>query len=694
MIQGLVRYPGAGCVVEFMQGNAPQIAWVLEEQNGRLRLLLPNRRETALQAARILPWPGPAYDKNCSRDAALDILERHKSRRDVANVDPLELWELAQGEVDQAPAEWFAELALSEPDMDAVAACGHALLQAKSHFKFNPPNFEVYPESVVAARLAEQEAARKREELVGKGSAFIRLLWDIHQKKSKASPAAAADALEPEVRERLRRTILSRIADPETSEDEALWKLIVKGLPDEPFLPLYLAQAWGLVPPHHNYWMDRAGYAPGDAWSGDHKEAVEALLRRADEDAQAEPTYPGRPIISIDAPTTRDVDDAFFIKARPEGGWNLTIALACPAFRWPFGEALDKAVFSRATSVYLPEATHHMLPEALGTGAYSLLAGKTRPSLLIDCAVGGDGIVTACEPRLGYAKLAANLCYEDCEAALDGGDNAASPYLEQLRQALALAEAHQQRRIEKGAVIIERPDQIIRLEGEGDNVTVFLEEDAPAPKAHLLVSELMVLTNAALAAWAAEHGVALLHRTQDVTLPKEYAGIWKTPVDVARVVKAMAPAVLETSPRPHAGLGETAYAPSTSPLRRYPDLINETQIISLLRDGKPRWSKEELDALLPLLNAHLDAAGQIQRFRPRYWKLLYFRQQGDRWWPAVITDENDAFVTVNMPKEQMVVRARRQFFGERTHPGQELEIRLGKVHPLHNEFQLVETREI
>ena len=189
MVQGLVRYPGAGCVVEFMQGNAPQIAWVLEEQNGRLRLLLPNRRETALQAARILPWPGPAYEKNCSRDAALEILERHKSRREVANVDPLELWELAQGEVEQAPAQWFAELAMSEPDMDAVAACGHALMQAKSHFKFNPPNFEVYPESVVATRMAELEAARRREELVNKGSAFIRLLWEIHQKKSTQSRA-------------------------------------------------------------------------------------------------------------------------------------------------------------------------------------------------------------------------------------------------------------------------------------------------------------------------------------------------------------------------------------------------------------------------------------------------------------------------------------------------------------------------
>lgn len=73
---------------------------------------------------------------------------------------------------------------MSEPDMDAVAAAATRSCQAKSHFKFNPPNFEVYPESVVATRMAELEAARRREELVNKGSAFIRLLWEIHQKKS------------------------------------------------------------------------------------------------------------------------------------------------------------------------------------------------------------------------------------------------------------------------------------------------------------------------------------------------------------------------------------------------------------------------------------------------------------------------------------------------------------------------------
>lgn len=693
MVQGLVKYPGPGCIVEFMQGNAPQIAWVLEEQNGKLRLLLPNRRETTLQGSRILPWPGPIYADVKSRDAAVAILERHRAKREDTFVNPLELWELAQGEVDQATAIWFAELALSDPDMDAVAACGHALLQAKTHFKFNPPHFEIYPEAIVAARLAEQEAISKREALATQGSTFLHLLWENYQKKTNKVPDTDLD---PSLLERLRHTILERIADPDTQEDEGLWRLLVKGLPEDPLLPVYLAQAWGLVPPHYNYWLDRAAYTPGDTWSEKNNEEIERLLVQASRDETATPSLPETvPFISIDAPTTKDMDDAFHIVALPEGGWKLTLVLACPAAYWPFGSDLDKAVFRRATSIYLPEATHHMLPECLGIQAYSLLAGQVRPALFIHCLVKSDGTVQSCEPQYGMVKLHENLCYEDCEAALNGEITPASPYRTQLEQALALATTHQALRIREGAVIIERPELQLTLEGEGENIKVTLEEETSAPKAHLLVSELMVLTNAALARWGKEHGIPLLHRTQNVALPKEFAGIWTDPLGIAKVVRALSPAVLETAARPHAGLGEAVYAPSTSPLRRYPDLLNQAQILYALREGKPRWSREELDALLPLLNARLDAAGQVQRSRPRYWKLLYIRQQSDkRWWRAIITDENEMFVTVNLPREQLIVRARRSFFGERTHPGQELEVRLGKVRPLQNDFQLMETREI
>ena len=72
---GCVRYPAPGCIVEYMEGNAVQIAMVTEEAGGRLRLLLPNRRETRLTAARLLPWLGPLHAADAGREGAVRLLE-------------------------------------------------------------------------------------------------------------------------------------------------------------------------------------------------------------------------------------------------------------------------------------------------------------------------------------------------------------------------------------------------------------------------------------------------------------------------------------------------------------------------------------------------------------------------------------------------------------------------------------------
>ena len=367
-----------------------------------------------------------------------------------------------------------------------------------------------------------------------------------------------------------------------------------------------------------------------------------------------------------------------------------------------FGEALDKAVFRRGTSIYLPEGDSHMMPEALGTDAFSLLAGQDRPAFCVRTRISAAGEILSCEPWAARVRLAANLTYDDTQTVLDAlaageapqADNPAAPWATMLACGNDFARVWQKARIARGAVIMDRPEPSIVLEGEGAQTRVSIEPGHETPDSQPLVAEMMILASAAVAQWAAEREIPMLHRTQDVALPKEYAGVWKEPQDMTRIMRALIPSSLEVQARPHAALGLARYTPMTSPLRRYPDLINEAQLLHWLTHGTPRWDSEALSTLLVSLNAVLDAAGQVQRFRPRYWKLLYFKQQGDRWWPAVITDENDAFVTVNMPKEQMIVRARRQFFGESTHPGQELEIRLGKVHPLQNDFQLLETREI
>ena len=394
---GCVRYPAPGCIVEYMEGNAVQIAMVTEEVGGRLRLLLPNRRETRLTAARLLPWLGPLHTADAGREEAVRLLETHKKAREdlAAAVPVMEVWELAQGEVAAAPAQWFAELFGSEPGPDQVAAYGRALLACKSHFRFQPPDFQVFPAETVEKRLAEQKGREERESLIAGGVAFFRLLWDVACKKRPLPPPSASGAEgasewpAPEVAERLRELLRARMIDPESQEHEALWRMLSKGLPDVPHLPLQLLIAWGELPPHYNFWLDRADYAPGDAWWQDYAAEVEALelaVGGSGPKAAADLPLCDLPFVSIDSASTRDVDDAFFVQS--EGaGFSLTLALACPALNWPFGGPLDKAVLHRGTSIYLPEGTCHMLPERLGTHVFSLVAGEPRPALCVRVAV-------------------------------------------------------------------------------------------------------------------------------------------------------------------------------------------------------------------------------------------------------------------------------------------------------------------
>ena len=735
-----VRYPAPGCVVEYLEGNAVQIALITEEAGGRLRLLLPNRRETRLNASRLLPWLGPLHGADLGRDEAVRLLEQHKKcREDLASDVPvMDVWEMAQGEVSVAPATWFAELFTSDPSADQVSAYGRALLACKSHFRFQPPDFQVFPADMVEKRLVEEKNRLEREALIAGGAAFLRMLWDVACRKRELPPppvegASSGEWPSADVAESLEEVLRSRMVDPEGQEFDALWRTLGKGLPDVPHLPLQLLVAWGKVPPHYNFWLDRAGYASGDDWWTAHRDEVDALVRAAesgqmpdaalftpaaptpcmcDDAAASIPAVapatsllfePGPlpesplPFVSIDSASTRDVDDAFHVQSTDDG-YLLTLALACPALYWHFGGVLDRAVLHRGTSIYLPEGDCHMLPEVLGTAAYSLLAGTPRPALCVEIPVDAQGRYGSCRTYLARVRLAANLTYRDSQAVLDAQseglalpDNPAAAHAGQLSVGLELARKRQNTRIEDGAVVMDRPDPVISLEGEGADVRVHVGPDYCAPDAQMLVAEMMILASAAVAHWARERGMAMLHRVQDVVLPREYAGVWSTPQDMTRIMRALTPSGLEVQARPHAALGLDRYTPVTSPLRRYPDLVNEAQVVHFLCTGQPRWSEDALVSLLHALSPALDGAGQVQRFRPRYWKLLFFRQQGDKvWWSGVITEENDAFVSVSLPDQGMFVRGRRKLFDDRAHPGLQVDVRIGKVHPLYNEIMILE----
>ncbi|WP_419785078.1 ribonuclease catalytic domain-containing protein [Pseudodesulfovibrio sp.] len=665
-----------GTVVEFMQGDQPQLAWVMEETSGRLRLWTINKREMKLPVARLLPWTGPMGDPEANRQEIQDILNEHQERRGEiqAGLDVMELWALAQGELENAPLSWFADLLWEDAGPDELAGLGRAMLATKTHFKFRPPVFEIWPEEKVELRLREQTEEKSREAVTSAGQTLLAELWSAYiQGRAPRLPA-----LDNDLADALARILKGKVAENLDENDRKIWTAISKGTPDIPHVALLLAQSWGILPPHHNYYLDEAGYAWGDEWPKPFANEIEQI--KEDFSNQAQEPEP-LDFLSIDGATTRDIDDMFHIEATPNG-YRLTIGLARPDVHWTFGSDLDKAVMDRATSIYLPEGTAHMLPEEFGTGLYSLCAGEVRPALLTVFELDDQGELLSVTPRQSWVNVRENMTYEAAEEAIISGSD------QSLILAHRVAGLRLERRLKNGACVIRKPEPEVKLLGEGSETKVEITLKDSCPRAELVISEFMILANSGLALWAKDNDVPLLHRTQDIALPQESAGIFTEPAEILRSVKLLLPPTLETTPRKHAALAVPAYAPITSPLRRYTDFINMAQVCSFLSTGTPRLDAEELDRLAMHLDIRIKAVGAVQRFRPRYWKLAYLAQNRKALQQAVLVEENGPMVTLSMPHIQVNVRVPRKMLGDKLYLGQQFQINFTRVDPLSNELKV------
>ena len=84
------------------------------------------------------------------------------------------------------------------------------------------------------------------------------------------------------------------------------------------------------------------------------------------------------------------------------------------------------------------------------------------------------------------------------------------------------------------------------------------------------------------------------------------------------------------------------YMWSSSPLRRYVDLVNQRQIISMLRDEGPAYSKNDpsLYTTLQDFDTMYGVYGDFQKSMERYWCLRWLQQEKIEQAEAVVLREN------------------------------------------------------
>src|SRR5215213_5902919 len=129
------------------------------------------------------------------------------------------------------------------------------------------------------------------------------------------------------------------------------------------------------------------------------------------------------PIVAIDPADARDHDDAIWAAAddHPEnaGGWKAIVAIADVSFYVRPGSELDREARARGNSVYFPDRVVPMLPEELSADICSLKAGQVRAAMACHLVISKAGDLKSWRFTRAKVRIAANIAYEDAQAAID-----------------------------------------------------------------------------------------------------------------------------------------------------------------------------------------------------------------------------------------------------------------------------------
>ena len=336
---------------------------------------------------------------------------------------------------------------------------------------------------------------------------------------------------------------------------------------------------------------------------------------------------------SIDDSQTTEIDDALSVQGLGTGTVTVGIHIAAPGLAIQPGSALDQLGRTRLSTVYMPGYKITMLPDEV-VQIYTLDEGRANPAVSLYVTVNEATLeITATETRLERVPVIANLRHDQLDHIVTEAwladpavqtENTPQRLLDLREQLSFLHRLAQnlkaQREVVRGKPEnFTRPDYNFKLvrdtkgEPDGTEQVQITTRQRGAPL-DLIVAEAAIVANSTWGLMLAEHGVPGIYRSQASLAPG---------VKVRMGTKAL----------PHAGIGVKAYSWATSPLRRYVDLVNQWQIIAVVRHGKtaalaaPFKPKDaDLFSIISSFDAAYSAYNGYQAGMERFWTLKYVEQ--------------------------------------------------------------------
>ena len=359
------------------------------------------------------------------------------------------------------------------------------------------------------------------------------------------------------------------------------------------------------------------------------------------------------PIVAIDPADARDHDDAVWAADDEDpanaGGWKAIVAIADVSFYVRPGSALDKEARKRGNSVYFPDRVVPMLPETLSADVCSLKEGEDRAALACHLQVSKDGQLKSWRFTRARVRIAANIAYEDAQAAIDRSRGqerievaspvCAMPEIETAEPPVAPAlvestlkplwacwTALYKAREKRGPLELDLPERRVVLDEKGRITSVAPRERLDA---HNLIEDYMIAANVAAAKALEAKKAPVMYRVHEppsrekLVALKDYLATFGVEFALGQVVRPATfnhiiervgeadfrPQVMEQILRTqtqayygpqnagHFGLALGSYAHFTSPIRRYADLIVHRALVRAYGLGEGGLSDQEAESM-------------------------------------------------------------------------------------------------
>ena len=568
---------------------------ILSESDAALQVELDSGKRVKVKTAHaLLRFEKPAPAELISRGQLLSL-----------EIDLDLAWEFASEEefgfADLA-RDYFSADPRQAASIEQQAAALFRLFEAPHYFRrAGKGRFKKAPADILQLALAGIE---KKKQLAAQISAWAETL-------------AQGQCPEP-VREQLYKILFK------PDKNSAEYKAVVEAARATHLQPLDLLQRAGAIDSAYQFHWKR--FLFDNFPKGTDFPALQAPVAR-DELPLAEVRA-----FSIDDSSTTEIDDALSVQGLGSGTITLGIHIAAPGLAVLPGSAIDTLGRARLSTVYMPGYKLTMLPDEVVQN-YTLQEGRNCPALSLYVTLDETSLeIRETVTRLDQVPIVSNLRHDKLDTvfteAFFEAAQISAPQPD-VAWGLELSFLHRlarhlkaQREIVRGKPEnFNRPDYNFKLdnpgggEPQGDEAVSISIRQRGAPL-DLIVAEAMILANSTWGEWLAEHGVPGIYRSQASMAPG---------VKVRMGTKAL----------PHAGIGVKSYAWSTSPLRRYVDLVNQWQIISVVRHGRtaalaaPFKPKDtELFAIISGFDAAYSAYNGFQAGIERYWTLKYIQQNG------------------------------------------------------------------